>query len=171
LPNSSSLYPDLQVAQTYAYQPNGLSIDQFVKEEESQDYGAATFRLNHQKCVFRIAKITPTKIGQFVTFWKRIEGGPIQPFDLADSFDLLIISVRSLNRLGQFVFPKVLLYEKGIISHEGKGGKRAMRIYPPWDIADNKQAKQTQKWQLPYFFEIRFNEQMENSYFIRSLFH
>lgn len=28
-----------------------------------------------------------------------------------------------------------------------------MRVYPAWDIVQSKQAKQTQAWQLPYFFE------------------
>lgn len=29
-----------------------------------------------------------------------------------------------------------------------------MRIYPPWDITDSRQANKTQAWQLMYFFEI-----------------
>ena len=58
------------------------------------------------------------------------------------------------NNFGVFIFPKFVLYEKGIISKDGKGGKRAMRIYPAWDIADNPQAKKSQAWQLKYFFDI-----------------
>ena len=58
------------------------------------------------------------------------------------------------NGFGQFVFPKPVLVKKGIISTESKEGKRAFRVYPDWDIAKNKQAAQTQKWQLDYFYEI-----------------
>ncbi|TRW95625.1 MepB family protein [Flavobacterium gawalongense] len=35
-----------------------------------------------------------------------------------------------------------------------KEGKRAIRVYPPWDTTTNKQAQKTQKWQLDYFLEI-----------------
>jgi hypothetical protein len=45
------------------------------------------------------------------------------------------------------------LQEKGILSDDNKEGKRGFRVYPPWDIAINKQAKQTQEWQLKYFLE------------------
>ena len=110
---------------------------------------------------FRTAKTTPTKIGQFVTLWKRVEGGPIQPFDVADPFDLVVVSVRTLAHFGQFVFPKTVLYEQGIVSKDGNGGKRGIRVYPPWDKADNKQAKKTQQWQLLYFFEIYPDQQMD----------
>jgi hypothetical protein len=36
-------------------------------EAESAEYGAYTFELNDLSVRFRVAKITPTKIGQFVT--------------------------------------------------------------------------------------------------------
>jgi hypothetical protein len=144
---------DLSAAKNLAYEPNGLMIDHFAPEPESQEYAASEFTINHLRVKFRVAKITPTKVGQFVTLWKRVNG-PIQPFDMSDPFDLFIISVRSLEHFGQFVFPKLLLHEKGVLSKDGKGGKRAIRVYPPWDKADNKQAIQTQKWQSPYFFEI-----------------
>jgi hypothetical protein len=34
------------------------------------------------------------------------------------------------------------------------GGKRAIRVYPPWADKLNAQAQKTQQWQAPYFFEI-----------------
>ena len=67
-----------------------------------------------------------------------------------------MISSRAENHFGQFIFPKSVLCEKGIISSGEKEGKRAPRIYPPWDKADNSQAKRTQAWQLQYF--IKFSE-------------
>ena len=154
---------DLIAAQKFAYEPSGLVSDHFAIEAESEEYGASEFKMNHRNIKFRVAKITPTKIGQFVTIWKRIGNGPIQPFDMEDPFDLIVISVCTLEHFGQFVFPKVVLYEKGIVSKEGKGGKRAIRVYPPWDRTNNKQASNTQKWQLSYFFEIPSNAQADIS--------
>ena len=33
----------------------------------------------------------------------------------------------------------------------GKGGKRAIRVYPPWVKPVAKEAVRTQHWQLQYF--------------------
>lgn len=144
----------LAAAIELAYEPSGLMCKNFEKEAESEEYGAFTFEMNGIRIKFRIGKITPTKVGQFVTLWKRIGDGVILPHDLDDSIDLFIVSARKGENFGQFVFPKTILFEKGIVSKEGKGGKRAMRIYPPWDITDSRQANKTQAWQLMYFFEI-----------------
>ena len=148
------IHADLLLAKELLYDSCGYECSLPEKEKESADYGAYSFQLNNKSIVFRAAKITPTKIGQFVTLWKRIGNGPIQPFDCTDSIDLIVISVRKDNRVGQFVFPKSILCEKGIISTTNKEGKRAIRVYPPWDEAINKQAQKTQQWQLDYFLEI-----------------
>lgn len=128
-----------------------LIVSGIVYDRESTEYGAAAFVFNNQRILFRIAKTTPTKVGQFVTIWKRIANGPIQPFDESDPFDFLIVRVQSGNQAGQFVFPKKILSEKKIISKNNVGGKRAMRVYAPWVTTHNKQATQTQKWQINYF--------------------
>lgn len=154
----NGIHPDLLAAQKLAYEPCGLISRKFEKETESQEYGACVFEINNRRTKFRTGKITPTKIGQFVTLWKRIGMGPILPYDSADPIDLFVVSVRDSEHFGQFVFPKAVLCEKGIVSKEGKGGKRAMRVYPPWDITGNRQAKTTQAWQLKYFFEIPPNK-------------
>jgi hypothetical protein len=146
---------DLLSAQELAYGPLGLTYSNLVQEVESQDYVACSFDLGQKHIKFRVAKITPTKAGQFVTFWKRIGGGPIMPYDMNDPFDLLIVSVRNGDNLGQFIFPKDILLQKGLLSKEGQGGKRAMRVYPRWDVADNAQAKKTQSWQTQYFVELQ----------------
>lgn len=161
--NPPVTHPDLLAAQKLAYEPSGLTYTKLVKEAESEEYGALMFEINNMQAKFRVAKITPTKIGLFVTLWKRTESGTIAPHDLADPVDLFIISVRDADHFGQFVFPKVLLYKKDILSKEGKGGKRAMRVYPPWSITDNKQAKNTQAWQLRYFFHIYPNQNLDSA--------
>jgi hypothetical protein len=46
------------------------------------------------------------------------------------------------------------LFSKGVFSGNNKDGKRAIRVYPPWDVTTSKQAQQTQQWQLKYFLEI-----------------
>jgi hypothetical protein len=148
------IHPDLIEVQKLAYTPSGLTSHSFSKEIESEAYGAFDFEMQGRHVKFRVGKITPKKTGQFVTLWKRIGKGPILPYDMADPVDVFVISVRKPGRLGQFVFPKSVLYEKGIVSNEGQGGKRAMRVYPSWDHAESRQAQSTQAWQLLYFFEI-----------------
>jgi len=150
----SAIHPDLLAAQKRAYEPNGLVCGAIIQETESQEYGACTFEMAHKLIKFRVAKITPTKIGQFVTLWKRIGNGPIMPYDMADKVDLFVVSVRNGQHFGQFIFPKSVLWQKGFVSKDGKGGKRAIRVYPPWDITDSPQAQKTQSWQLLYFVEI-----------------
>lgn len=149
-----TIHSNLLAAKKLAYEPSGLTCTLIDQETESKEYGACNLKINNLSVKFRVGKITPTKIGQFVTLWKRIGNTPIQPYDMADDVDLLVVSVRTTDHFGQFVFPKTVLHDKGVFSKDGIGGKRAMRIYPPWDITDNAQAHKTQSWQLLYFFEI-----------------
>lgn len=107
--------------------------------------------MQNKNIIYRIAKITPKKIGQFVLLYKRIGMSLIMPYDLSDQVDLFIVSVHSADNHGQFIFPKEVLFQKGFVSKDGTGGKRAMRVYPPWDVAASPQAKKTQAWQLQYF--------------------
>ncbi|MEP0265592.1 MepB family protein [Dokdonia sp.] len=139
---------------TIVYDRIGFEISNFCIEPESKEYAACQFELNGQKIISRNAKITPKKIGQFVTFWKRHENGPIEPFHQADPIDFYVVNVQTKNTFGQFVFPIAILIKKGIISTDNKEGKRAFRVYPSWDIPKSKQAARTQKWQLDYFYEI-----------------
>ncbi|ESU28912.1 protein of unknown function UCP032285 [Flavobacterium limnosediminis JC2902] len=139
------------------YDKCGFVLLNPIEEKESTDYAACRFQLNNLNIVFRSAKTTPTKIGQFVTIWKRIENGPIQPFDFSDNVDLFVINTKSENHFGQFVFPKSVLLEQGVLTSELKEGKRAIRVYPPWDVTISKQAQKTQNWQRNYFLEIPFD--------------
>ncbi|MBU3024571.1 MepB family protein [Zobellia galactanivorans] len=145
---------DLQYLVSNVYSPCGLTLGDFKLEPESQEYGACRFLLDSHKVIFRNAKITPKKVGQFVTFWKRADNGPICPFEESDDFDCFVINVSKGHLLGQFVFPKEVLVTKGIVNTPKKEGKRGFRVYPIWDVATSKQAQSTQNWQLRHFFEI-----------------
>jgi hypothetical protein len=163
------MHKDLLFLQTALFDQCGFDHGEALKESESAEYGAYIIQLNHLAIRFRAAKITPTKIGQFVTLWKRNENGPIQPFDTLDRLDFCIISVRQNEHFGYFIFPKSLLVSQGVFSVNGKGGKRAIRVYPPWDIATNKQAQKTQKWQVVYFLDAK-DIRLENVGNLKQLF-
>ena len=145
---------NLNQIKTEIYDKCALGISSFQTEEESKAYDACRYQLNGLNILSRNAKITPKKVGQFVTFWKRKGNGPIEPFDENDQIDFYTVNVRTENNFGQFVFPKSELTKRGIISTEKKEGKRGFRVYPNWDIVKSKQAERTQKWQLNYFYEI-----------------
>jgi hypothetical protein len=167
------IHSDLVSTQHLIYQPTQLNYSTPVIETESSEYGAYHFKLNNFFITFRVAKITPTKIGQFVTLWKRMGCGPIQPYDISDSLDFVVVCTRHDNYFGQFVFPKSVLCEQGVLSINN-GGKRAIRVYPPWNKTMSRQAQKTQAWQLKYFLEIPFNgvvdvARVKNLYAIRAV--
>jgi hypothetical protein len=136
------------------YDKCNFELSNLVIDSESEEYQACSFKLNSFEIIHRLSKITPTKIGQFVTIWKRYNKGITAPFDVSDNFDFIIITSKSGENFGQFVFPKSVLLEKGIISNNNTSGKRGIRVYPPWDIPLNKQAEKTQNWQIKYFYSI-----------------
>ncbi|NJB84224.1 MepB family protein [Wenyingzhuangia aestuarii] len=139
---------------TKIYDKCTLEISKINNELEGTEYDACQFELNGMKIICRSSKITPKKVGQFVTFWKRNIKGITEPYSETDRIDFYVINVKSENRFGQFVFPKSELINKGIITTEKKDGKRGFRVYPKWDKTQNKQAEKTQKWQLNYFYEM-----------------
>lgn len=131
-----------------------LQISDINYDNESKAYNACSFSVNKNKIIFRKSKITPKKQGQFVTFWKRNYKGIIQPYEENDNFDFFVVSCFSENFSGQFIFSKEILIQKAIVSSQKKEGKRAFRVYPPWENATNKQAQQSQTWQKEYFISL-----------------
>ncbi|WP_258298084.1 MepB family protein [Paenibacillus peoriae] len=160
---SDKIHTDLLAAKVSVYNPCNFKCTGPIPEKQNADYGAYFFNLNAHSIRFRIAKTTPKKIGQFVTIYKRIGDGPIQPYDVSDPIDFLVISARKDSSLGQFVFPKSILIKHKILSNKGEGGKRAIRIYPPWDTPTSLQAQKTQTWQLKYFLNIPVNKPIDIS--------
>ncbi len=155
------VHPELISAQERVYRPCSMACESLLPEAESADYGAYSFLLNGLRIRFRVANITPTKVGQFVTLWQRVGTGPIQPFDMADAVDCFVVAVRSGAHAGQFVFPKAVLRQHDVVSLAGQGGKRAMRVYPPWDVTTSRQALKTQQWQLEYFLDVSDAQPMD----------
>jgi hypothetical protein len=155
---SKTIHSDLILAQKCLYTPCNLLYTLVTAEPESADYGAYTFQINRLRVQYRVAQITSKKTGQFVTLWKRSKEGPIQPFHISDPVDLFILNTKNTYHFGQFIFPKSVLYERGVLSDDFKEGKRALRIYPPWDNPTNNQARKIQQWQLKYFIEVRKNQ-------------
>ncbi|WP_316839220.1 MepB family protein [Pedobacter gandavensis] len=150
----NEFHEDPEIAKELLYGKCGFDRNHSKLIAESKDYGAGFFELNGKRIQHRISKITPKKTGQFVAIWKRNKEGITAPYDCSDDLDFLIITSGTEKQSGQFVFPKSVLEAKGIISKNGKGGKRGIRVYPPWDKATNKQAMETQKWQVKYFLSI-----------------
>lgn len=143
----------MDLVQQRFLEPCGLSYTKVQWDQESAEYGACKLLVGSKRIMFRVSKITPTKIGQFVTFWKRLGRGPIMPYDMQDDFDFLMIYSATDVQSGLFIFSKELLGKQGVVSKNGIGGKRAIRVYPSWDIVDNAQATKSQKWQTVHFFD------------------
>lgn len=148
------------------FHPLGLVVDNFSADDLNSNYLACNFEINKLSCVFREAKLTPKKLGNFVALWKRPLNGEKHlavtiPHDATD-FEFCFIFVEKDAFLGIFIFPSLILQEKNIISN-GKinSGRRGFRLYPNWDILTSKQALSTQKWQLDYF--INLTDDKENN--------
>ena len=141
-------------AQKHICGRSGLRIDNIKQEIESLRHPGCNFQLKELNIQFRAGKINGMKFDHFVTFYKRAPLEIIIPYEIHDPFDFLVVSVSKEERFAQFVFPKSILSQMGILSKDGVEGKRAFRIYPSWDNPTNLQAKKTQKWQLLYFFEV-----------------
>lgn len=164
-------YPaGLLLAKQLVYDKCGFTFADAVPQKESSEYDAYTFQLNNINILFRSAKITPAKTGQFVTLWKRNSKGPIMPFDAADAIEIIVINTKTENRFGQFVFPKSVLIKHSVFAAHGKDGKRAIRVYPSWDKTESTQAIKTQKWQLEYFLEINQDKQLLDEARVKMLY-
>jgi len=144
------------------YNACSFSISNLLIDKESKEYKGTSFLLNRKKIISRSAKITPKKNGLFVTFWKRNKEGITEPYKYDHPLDFYAITVENETRIGQFVFPKLILIEKGILSTPQKDGKRGFRVYPIWENDLNASAKKTQNWQLDYFVEFGEDESINS---------
>src|SRR5690625_2557989 len=137
------------------YKPNHFTVNSIQEEKQNSKYGAGIFRLSSRTVRFRVANITPTKVGQFVAFWAKDESNKNQPYLYEEAPDLLVITTfKNENEFGQFIFPKEVLLKQNILRSTSTKGKMAIRVYPSWDSPSSKQAMKTQKWQLLYFIDM-----------------
>lgn len=149
----NEFYKALTYVNENFYKPNHLVIKAIEEEAQNSDYGAGLFQLSSKSVRFRVAKTTPNKIGQFVSFWEKDTSHKNQAFSYEKATDLLVINTFAKDRFGQFVFPKEVLVQQKILKTAITKGKMAIRVYPIWDTPTSKQAIETQKWQLEYFIE------------------
>ena len=108
--------------------PNHFAISNIEKDAECEEYLGFNFNINHLSVKFRKAKITPKKVGQFVTLWKRNTSKQTEPFDENDLFDFYIIATEDDKKNGYFIFSKSILINKNILSTNQKEGKRGFRV-------------------------------------------
>lgn len=137
-------------------------ITDFVLDTECDDYLGCSFKLNNINVKFRQAKVTPKKVGLFVTLWKRNTENKTEPFNENDLFDYYIIATKQENDFGFFIFSKEILSDKNILTNTKKEGKRGFRIYPDWTETENNQAAKTKAWQNNYFINCNKNKHLVN---------
>lgn len=152
----------IQQFENLVLKPMNLSISTLEKDVECNEYIGYNFEVKELSFKFRKAKITPKKVGQFVTLWKRNSAKQTEPFDENDIFDYYIITTEEDSKLGFYFFPKSILIEKNILTSIKKEGKRGFRVYPNWVKPENKQAEKTQNWQQDYFVEVN-NQQIDKT--------
>ncbi|WP_410878250.1 MepB family protein [Myroides sp. DW712] len=145
---------ELKQLATFFQHYTGLDLMSTDIDLECEEYSGYTCQLGPYLTKFRKAKITPKKIGQFVTVWQRNTAGITEPFPLTAPFDFYLIAVRQEEHFGFFLFPKAVLGNKHILTTATREGKRGFRLYPDWDIPTSKQAIQTQQWQSLYFINL-----------------
>jgi hypothetical protein len=150
---SDAVHPDVALV---ARLLDGLDMEcsPVVSESDNAEYGAAVSAVGRSTIRFRVGKLTPTKVGLFVSVWRRAAGGSTEPFPAEDDVDALVVIVREGERLGAFVFPNEVLASRGVVSVDGAGGKRGFRVYPQWSITSNPQAARSQKWQCDRFLDM-----------------
>ncbi|NAW50684.1 mepB protein [Elizabethkingia argentiflava] len=138
------------------FKNNSLKINNSaLRDHENLEYGGSSLSIGGKNILFRVAKTTPTKVGQFVALYKRSGiSGKITPLDFDDRYDYVFIASFNKQYHGVFIFNKEVLIQKGIFSKDKKGGKLSFRVYAP-------QAKQTQNWQCKYFLSL--DDQNEKS--------
>lgn len=157
------IFEELKRIENSIFKTNNLNIKKLIKDLECEEYLGFNFQLEKLNIKFRKAKITPKKVGLFVTLWKRNIENETEPFDENDNFDFYIIATEQENRFGFFLFPKKTLIENKILTTQKKKGKRGFRVYPSWTQTENNQAEKAKSWQTKYFIELTNPENINST--------
>lgn len=152
---------ELELINEYVFKVCGVKLTNVEMESESREYFAHTFELDKQRVKFRMAKITPTKTGQFVSIWKRNKNGVTEPHSVFDEFEFYIIATRHEKRFGVFIFNKTVLSENKVLTNSINEGKRGTRVYPTWDLTTSAQALKTKNWQTKCFIEFTVDHKID----------
>ena len=120
----------------------------------NQEYEGFDFSVSQTRYRSRLAKKTPKKAGYFLAIWEKNSENKNTPFSAETFPDYLIVNIIDDERKGQFIFPKRVLQQQGILSSPAQLGKMAFRVYTRWDQDLNSSATKTAKWQIPYFVEL-----------------
>lgn len=68
----NSYIDTIQNLNNIIYKPNNLIITNLKEEKQNAEYAGCIFHLNNKTIRFRKSKITPNKIGQFVSFGRKM---------------------------------------------------------------------------------------------------
>ncbi len=76
----NNFFTTLAYVNKMIYESNHLTVKSVQEEKQNSKYGAGTFQLSSKTVRFRVANITPTKVGQFVALWEKDENNINQPY-------------------------------------------------------------------------------------------
>lgn len=123
-------------------------------EQWNQSYEAYNFNINGYVFKSRLAKKTTKKKGYFLSLWEKDKTKKNRAFDYESFPGKLTVHVMDDSQVGQFIFPKHVLFHKGILRNHASKGKMAFRVYPTWEKDLNRVAHKTQEWQKQYFIDM-----------------
>jgi len=107
----------LQQLEDFFLRHAGMNFTPQTRDIECEEYSGYTCLLDTFTIKFRKAKITPKKIGQFVTVWERNAEGITTPFSISDPFDFyLILTKASSLSLGQLYIHTLLPLEPSFLA-------------------------------------------------------
>ncbi|MEB3767497.1 MepB family protein [Acinetobacter sp. MD2] len=152
----SSQFDPFKQLYSVVLEPLGLGeIEYLCLDASATAYAGLSFVYAGQKYLFRQVKITPTKLGGFVTLWTRDQPNlAIRPFNEQDGIDGVIIANANQTDTGYFFFDRATLVQHQVFTQNGIEGKRALRLYEPWLSLTAKQAIHSQKWQSEHFIAL-----------------
>lgn len=131
-----------------------IDLASLVCKEQQSDYESAHVEINGERWHIRTARVTPTKPGAFVAFWRRALSGSTEPFSDDSDFAGLLVFVVDGAKFGVFRFTREHLQSRGITSAHSAPGKRGFRVYPSWCESLNPQATRTQRAQAAAFSDL-----------------
>ena len=132
----------------------GLENVNIEREEQNSEYEGLLLNISNHFYRSRLAKLTPKKKGYFVAFWEKDTNGVNQAYSYEQTPEKVMITVLDQEKRGQFIFPKDVLLQYGIVKSPEQKGKMALRVYPSWITDLNTNATKTQSWQLNYFVDL-----------------